>query len=253
MATAIADLGLTPPKDMKAAADHLAALEVRLKALPSEIEARRPTVDALAADPAADLTELAQAELLRDVESQALAEATARARDRLTAVTLQLADELVIQAREKVFAPALAKLAAAAALPRNADLAQLVAAGRQKDAEALTLAPIAAEQIRACLSLRDRLCRNETARLACRVWKNPSSIDWAGAEATTGTERYVEGLRRGGELWLGTYAEVDDADRQAKAAAKAKKVAAVKAADRKMRDAIAADRARRAERAAARA
>lgn len=251
--SAVHDLGLEPPPPMKAAADRLAAIEARQKHIASEADVRSATVAALIDDPGADLTKLAHAELVRDVEAQALAEAADRARDKLSAVVLQVADELVLDARAKVFEPAVKTLAAAAALPRDATLAQLVASKRHEQAEAMTMAPIAAQQVRACLDLRDRLCRNETGRMACRVWKDPSAIDWTGSESTTGVERYIAGLRGGGELWLGTYAEVDSTSRAHATADKARKVAEATATDRRIRDAMAADRARRAERAAVRA
>lgn len=250
---AVRDLGLDQPPPMKAAADHLAAIEARQKAIASEADVRSATVAALIDNPGADLTKLAQAELVRDVEAQALSEAADRAREALSAVVLQVGDELVLSAREKVFEPAVKMLEAAAALPNDASLAQLVASKRHKEAEALTMAPIAAQQVRACLHLRDRLVRSETSRMACRVWRNPSSIDWTGHEATVGVERYIAGIRGGGQLWLGTFAEVDDADRQAKAAAKAKKQAEAAEAHRRINAAMTASRARRSERASVRA
>lgn len=246
-------LGLKLPEQVTAAAALVDALESRLRALPDQNAARAETVGVLLGKPDADIAKLAASEVSRDVLAGALAEAAERARAGLATVVLQNADAIVLEARTEVFEPAAAKLAQVAAIPAGLTLTDLVAAKRHADAEALSLAQISGEQVTACLTLRDRLARGEAAGLSTRVWRNGPQIDWSGAESLTGTDRIVEGLRRGGELWLGLFSEIFDTDRQATAAAKAQKAADAAEHHRRMHEAMTGNRARRSERAKSRA
>lgn len=209
------DLGITPPAEVATAAGVLDALEQRRRDLPDEHALRARTVEALMADPAADVHDLALAEHARDVEARALAEALDRASEALSRAVFHASDEIVAAARREIFEPSAKILTAVAQLPAGTTLSDLVRSKATKDAEAMTLAPLAAEKLRLCFTLRDALAHGETARLAHRTWKNPTDIDWTGAESATGVDRYVHGIRRGGQLWLGTYAELEHLDLEA--------------------------------------
>lgn len=223
-------LGIEPPAEVAAAATLLDALEQRRRALPDEHALRARTVEALMADPAADVLDLALAEHARDVEARALAEAQDRASEALSHAVFHASDEIVAAARREVFEPSLKILTTVAQLPAGTSLADLVRSKATKDAEMLTQAPVAAEKLKLCFSLRDSLAHGEAARLPHRVWSNPTEIDWSGAESTTGLDRYLHGLRHGGRLHLGTFSEIEDlareADRARRAAVRAQFAAA---------------------------
>jgi len=223
-------LGIEPPAEVATAAALLDALESRRRALPDEHALRARTVEALMGDPAADVLDLALAEHARDVEARALAEAQDRASEALSHAVFHASDEIVAAARREVFEPSVKILTTVAQLPGGTSLSDLVRSKATKDAEAMTQAPVAAEKVKLCLTLRDSLAHGEAARLPHRVWRHPEVIDWTGHENDVGMARLVHGIRQGGEPHLGTFSEIEDlareADRARRAAVRAQFAAA---------------------------
>jgi len=214
------DLGLDLPAPVAAAADLVDQLEARRRQLPNDAEARRQTVEALLAQPSVNIAKLAAAEWVRDVESAALVQALDIARQKLTHTVAQFADELVVACRTSYFDPALAVVAAAAALPPSAAVNDLVMAGEADQARTLLDAGPAAERLTAAWKFRDGLYRGETAPMVHGRWK--TAPEWTGGEDLTGLDRLLFGLRHGGELWLPTYTEADAADQALRADRRAK-------------------------------
>jgi hypothetical protein len=207
--------------DVTAAEKLVAALVARTRAVESDAAVRSRHVAALLADPAADVEAMAVAEVAAGVQRSLLAEARDRAAGDFVAVVLANSDALVLAVREAIFDPAAEELAATAAATRSTDnVGDLLRAGRTDDANALAAAPIAAERVALALGLRRRIygARSGIDDLPCAVWRNPDVPDRAGLNGLTGADRLLAGLRDGGQLWLPTYAEADDASRSTETA-----------------------------------
>lgn len=209
-------LGLALPDPVAAAADLVDQLEARRRQLPNDAEARRQTVEALLAQPSVNLSKLAAAEWARDVESNALVQAIDIARQKLTHTVAQYADALVVEARRKIFDPALELVTAATVYAPGTTTTNMILAGDPDAARVLVDATTAAERLSLAYRFRDGLFQGATQGLETARWKTPRAIDWTGAEDLQGLQRLLHGLQAS-ELWFPTYAEADAADQALRA------------------------------------
>jgi len=85
-AEALVAAGVDLPDEIAAAMELYAALTARARALPSQTDARRATLDALLSSPNGSITKPIRAELDRDVEANAVQQATAETAAHITAL-----------------------------------------------------------------------------------------------------------------------------------------------------------------------
>jgi len=89
-----------------------------------------------------------------------------------------------------------------------------VRSGDDDGARTLADAPVAAEQIAASFRLRRTLFRRSgIENFETAAWHNPDTFDIDALAPLDGPDRWVTGIKAGGQLWLGTYAEVETAAR----------------------------------------
>ena len=242
-------LNLKMPRAVEDARKRLVALTARQRALITDTEARAATVALLLADPEADITAAASAEITRDVLANSLTQAIDTVRSEITSIAMQHGDELLADCRSRVFEPAVNVLVKVAAIEPGASLAGLVQAKRTDEAEAFTQAAAAAEQVRAAFRFRSTIYRNEDGGMPHARWENPQDIDWTGAENLTGLPWFLFGIRAGGRPALFDLAELDarsrtwQAEENARQAADAESTRTKVLAARAVRD----DRARQLE------
>lgn len=204
-------LGVEIPPAVAAAEERVSILDQRRKETPVVDERRKVSVETLLDDPAADIGPLALAELAADVERNTLVQASDGARAQVLNALLANADALVASLDAVVFAPALAQLVEAAAVAPQATVAGLLQSGKAKQARALADAPVAAEQLKRAYRLRGFIYRGSGIdHLACARWRHPELVHLDGLH---GVDYWCAGIRQGGELWLGTYTDVEAASR----------------------------------------
>lgn len=203
------------PEAVTTARDLIDALKARAKATPADKDHRHAVIEALLADPDVDIDQLIAAEVDADTRHNVLLQAQDSAQSALSQTIATHSDELTRALRSTVFEPALATLTTVAATTTAEDTAtSLLRAGNAATAKALVAVPEAALAVAACYRLRDRIYAGSGLRnLACAIWRNPDELDALRHSEDLGV-RYLAGLRLGGVLWLGTYAEVDDTTRQ---------------------------------------
>lgn len=227
--TAAEALGLKMPKAVDEARKRLAALTARQRALVTDTEARNATVALLLDDPDADLTAAATAEITRDVTAGALGRAVDLVKAEITALAMQYSDELLADARTRVFEPAVVVLVRAAALEPGATLAGLVTAKRSTEAETFTAAAAAAEQVRAAFRFRSTIYRNEDGGFPHRRWGNPQDLDLHALAELAGLDYFLAGIRQGGTLVLLDLHDLDGRARTWEAEQKAREAEAAQA------------------------
>lgn len=214
----LAALGIELPDDITAAIDHHAALRRRSAATTGERELHQKMVDALTADPAADLEHLlAQASAL-PARRKAIGAAVDQAMAAIGTVTEQHADTLTRAIRAGVYAEAMGKLQALAKIGSTETVESLVLAGRSDDAHLLAHASVYAQQAHAATAGRDSLYRGaHLAENPYRWWKNPSQAISLATSGTDDTLSYLlAALRAGATPWLATYSEIEAAQRKAR-------------------------------------
>lgn len=228
----IADLtrhGIELPAQVLDAAARVTALGQRLAATPTPTDHRARAVDALVADPDADIA----ADVAAEVDAHVAAKVVGRARAQAGAILANVADEhhadIVAGIRTTLFEPAVATLEAVAAKTGPDDTTTtLLRAGRTKEATQLAGAPLAAENLAMAYELRNRIYHRKSgiATMRTSVWANPADIPPGTLDELHGADRWVAGIRAGGRLWLGTLPEVEDAEREHRAQLKADQHAA---------------------------
>lgn len=203
----LAGLGVDLPTDARDALDRHARLVARKAAIPKNL--RQTAAATLAADPDADVS----ADLARLVaiglERQAVVDASQAVLAELKASLTHHADDLVAGLRTAVFDPAAAILTAAASV-HGTTMQELVIAKRHDEAQAVAQVPVAVAQVRAAVQARNALFAGSgVTNSRFQLWKNPDvfrGLDLA-------PDDLVARLVAGGQLWLGTYSEIDDAER----------------------------------------
>jgi len=210
-------LSLLIPAPVTEAAQLHDALRQRLGTLPSDRELRDRTLDALLADPSANVAKHVSTETDADVTRNALRQAVDQARAQLDATVTQHADDLLGSVRDVIFSPAVATLTTAAASTYTTATAALQADDIDA-ARALADVPTAAEQVALAYQLRRSLYRgSDLDEMACAVWRNPDSFDRDALAGLDGAPRWLAGIGAGAELWFGSYSEVASASREIEA------------------------------------
>lgn len=232
--------GVKVPAPVENARTTIEHLEARRKTNATARGHRQATIDALLADPDADITATVVLEDHAATTANALLEAVDTARKNLAGVIAQHSDELVIAIRKTMFTPAAKVLEAAAKLSPTDTAETLLRAGRNDEARALVDVPTAHMTVISAYRLRASVySRSDIGELACTRWRNPQDIRQDPVANIDGALRMINGIRQGGELWLGTYTEVDDASRKATAAIEAARQAEATAAQVAIRAAAA--------------
>jgi hypothetical protein len=235
LAEQLARAGITLPADVAdALATRLRVRDLRAARTTSQdakaglvrriVEDADVTVD----DITADAGKIIAADLVADAITAAEEEAQIAVRNALDVHS----DAIVIQIREQMFDPAAEILAKVAERTLPADTAgTLVAAGRTADAKLTANAPVAHGQIAHALTLRRQVYRRSGIdQMRHHLWRNPRTV--RAPDDAVGLDYFLAGLRSGGELWFGTYTEVqaaDDADRVAVQQQEREAVAALQA------------------------
>lgn len=231
----VADLeaaDVTIPAPVADAAGHLRRLRDRMRGVATDRAHRQATVDALTADPDADIADSVASELTASVERNALVQAIDVARRRLAAEVAANSDELTASVRDAIFGPAVEQLVATAAATATGDtVTSLARAGDLDRARMLADAEVAADRVAQARALRRRIYtgRSGIDNHPTSVWREPDVPDRRSLADLEGADRLLAGIRAGGELWLGTLAEVEDTARRARQAAEDAQAAAIEA------------------------
>lgn len=202
------------------------ATKQRWRALPPTQVHRQAALDALRADPTANIAELVLAEAVREVEYNVLLEATDQAEARLAAAVRANADTIVADLRTAVFEPALAILTTVANETKPGDTAYgLLRDKRVEHAQALASASDATDRIAFCRRVRlDLYPHSGIDQLTAALYRNPDRLPASSSGAEPKPEdRVVAAIRAGAEPWLGTYTDVDARSQQIDRARKKKR------------------------------
>lgn len=204
-------------------------LKARRGALTPPQTRRDATCEALLLNPTADITELVGHETRHDTEANALLEAEDRARRAIARLLVQRADDVLAAVRTTLFEPGVRVLTAASKYAPSTSAVDLLRNGDHEGAAALAAVQTAEHQLHASFKFRRELFpRSDVNSMTCSTWVDPSTLDLEGH--TPGVDRWLAGLRAGGDMWLGTFTEVEHASRAVDAAARAAEAAATAAA-----------------------
>lgn len=204
-------LGVDLPAEVRQALDRHASLVARRSAIPSAAKYRATIAAELAEDPGADVTaQLARLAAL-DLERQTVADAIQVAMRSVRSALELNADTIVASIRTTAFDPAVATLTTAANVG-SATVADLVRAKKHKEAEAVANVATATATVQAALKARDSLYPG-----ANLVWSRFHLFQNPDALAGVAPSDPVAAIAAGGRPWLATFAELDDAERQATA------------------------------------
>ncbi len=212
----LAGLGVELPADTSDALDRHARLVARKAAIPKNL--RQTVAATLAADPGSDVsTDLAHLAAI-DLERRAVADASQAVLAELKASLTHHADDLVADLRTAVFDPAVAILTTAASV-HGTTMQELVIAKRNDEAQAVAQVPVAVAQVRAAVAVRNALFAGAgLTNSRFQLWANPDVFRGVDLDP----DDLVARLVAGGQLWLGTYSEIDQAERAEIAARKGK-------------------------------
>lgn len=213
-------LGVDLPAEVRQALDRHAALVARRSALPTPPKYRTTIAAVLAEDPDADVTtQLARLATL-DLERQTVADAIQMAMRSVRSALELNADTIVAAIRTTAFDPAVATLTTAASVG-GATVGDLVRAKRHKEAEAVASIATANATLQAALKARDSLYPGaQLVWSPFHLWQNPDRLTGVAPSDP------VAAIAAGATPWLATFAELDDAQRQANAARRKRKAAA---------------------------
>jgi hypothetical protein len=211
----MAGFGIEPPAEIAEMLARTSALRARLKAAPLDVNHRRDALVALLDDPQADVSQHVAGEVSAAVYGNVLMQSVDESVRATAEAVVRLHDEILASIRSALFDPSLQTLTAAAAIEPGVSVSALMRARRNDEARALADAEAAAESIAAAYSLRLRLyggARSGLDNLECCRWLDPAVVDGHLGDLR-GADRWLAGIRAGGQLWLGTMPEVEDASR----------------------------------------
>ena len=212
----LADLtlaGVEIPDEITDAHATLTTLTDRARHNPAEGTHRQALVARLLEDPTAEVADGIVAEATAPDLTNLYTEAADQARATLTRTIYAHADTLVTDLDRALFTPAVTTLVDLAEATDPTDTTTtLLQTGNTKAARLLADAPTHADAITSAYRLRDRLYHgSDLDQLSHRRWRNPDAVDVDSPDSAL--ELYLGGIRQGGQLWLGTYAQVYDASR----------------------------------------
>jgi hypothetical protein len=206
--------GVPIPEPVAHATETVRALESRHASLPLGVDARMDTVTALLADPNAAATKQLRAETDLSVLENALLHSVHEAQGVVQQSVITNSDGLIGGLRSALFEPGVAVLRTVAA-SNYEDVFEAVKDGAEEVARAMADVEHAGAQVQRAYRLRERILRGaDLHQYCCRVFRNRDALDDEKLAGLMGAAFYVEGLRQGGELWLGTISELEAAERE---------------------------------------